>query len=444
MNPTITPTKKQHQAWTILRDDTTKYLLFGGGAGGGKSWLGCEWLLTDCYFYPGSKWFIGREELKRLKSSTLQTWYKVCTYHNIPRTDWKYNAQDSYIEFFNGSRIDLLDLSFKPSDPMFERLGSTEYSGGFIDEAGEVHFQAFDVLKSRIGRHMSDIIDPKMFLSCNPNKGWLYRVFYKPWKEKELSSQYGFIQSLYADNPHTAKTYKELLSDISDPSTKQRLMFGNWEYDDDENALMTYERLLDAFSNIIPDEDKYYITVDVARKGKDKTVIMAWRGFKAIDITVIDQSDLNEVEDKINSMREKYKVPMSQVIADEDGLGGGVVDHLRCKGFVANSSPIKTQKRYKVNYKNLRAQCYHWLSDKVNDNELNLSGIKKYMDKIIEELEQIKQKDKDKDGPFKIVAKDEIKEAIGRSPDFADTLMMRMWFELKPKAKAYSVKAAGL
>lgn len=33
-------------------------------------------------------------------------------------------------------------------------------------------------------------------------------------------------------------------------------------------------------------------------------------------------------------------------------------------------------------------------------------------------------------GKLKIVAKDEIKEALGCSPDFADALMMRMWFEL--------------
>jgi len=49
---------------------------------------------------------------------------------------------------------------------------------------------------------------------------------------------------------------------------------------------------------------------------------------------------------------------------------------------------------------------------------------------IIEELEQIKAKDADKDGKRKVISKDEIKANLGRSPDYADTLMMRMWFEL--------------
>jgi hypothetical protein len=32
-----------------------------------------------------------------------------------------------------------------------------------------------------------------------------------------------------------------------------------------------------------------------------------------------------------------------------------------------------------------------------------------------------------------VISKDKIKEVLGRSPDYADTLMMRMWFELRPR-----------
>jgi phage terminase large subunit len=56
----IKPQPKQAQAWIKLLDKTTKYVVFGGAAGGGKTWLGCEWLLSMCLTYPGSKWFIGR------------------------------------------------------------------------------------------------------------------------------------------------------------------------------------------------------------------------------------------------------------------------------------------------------------------------------------------------------------------------------------------------
>lgn len=117
-------------------------------------------------------------------NSTFVTWSKVCTHHGIPRDDWTLDGKYNVIRFKNGSTIDLLDVSYKPTDPLYERFGSTEYSHGFGEEVGEWHFLAFDVLKSRIGRHKvivegKDITPPPKFgLSANPSKGWARRVFY--------------------------------------------------------------------------------------------------------------------------------------------------------------------------------------------------------------------------------------------------------------------------
>jgi hypothetical protein len=77
IRPTIRPTVKQEQAWKKVLNAVTRFILFGRGAGGGKTWLYCEWLLTCCYLFPGSRWFIGRNELKRLMNSTFITWGMV-------------------------------------------------------------------------------------------------------------------------------------------------------------------------------------------------------------------------------------------------------------------------------------------------------------------------------------------------------------------------------
>ena len=218
VTPTIRPTPKQELAWDKLTDETTKFLLFGGGAGGGKTWLFCEWLLVWAYFYPGSRAFIARNELKRLMNSTFVTWGKVCAHHGIPAADWSLDGKYNVIRFANGSTIDLLDVAYKPTDPDYERFGSTEYSHGFGEEVSEWHFKAFDVLKSRIGRHKV-ICDgenitppPKLGLSCNPSKGWPRRIFYDPFVAGTLPPQYAFIQSLYSDNPYTAAQYGEQLA----------------------------------------------------------------------------------------------------------------------------------------------------------------------------------------------------------------------------------------
>ena len=62
---------------------------------------------------------------------------------------------------------------------------------------------------------------------------------------------------------------------------------------------------------------------------------------------------------------------------------------------------------------------------------INADGKQKQM--IIEELEQVKQKNVDNDSSKGIIPKDKVKAAIGRSPDFSDCLAMRMYFEYTPK-----------
>jgi len=125
--------------------------------------------------------------------STYITFIKVCKYHGIPTTEWKLNGQYNFIEFKNGGRIDLLDLKMLPSDPLYERFGSTEYSDGAIEEAGEVHYLAKDVLKSRIGRHLNKELGiiANLLSSGNPKKNWTKTEYYIPWiKGKKMPPEF--------------------------------------------------------------------------------------------------------------------------------------------------------------------------------------------------------------------------------------------------------------
>lgn len=459
ITPTIKPLPKQYKAWQKLLDNITKYILFGGGAGGGKSWLGCEWLLTNCYKYPKSKWFIGRKELKRLMQSSFETWKKVCTFHNIPATDWKLNGQYNYIEFFNGSRIDLLDVNYEARDPMFERFGSLEYTGGWLEEAGEIDFRAYDVLKTRIGRHLNleYNLHPKLLLTCNPKKNWLKKEFYLPYINNTLEATKAFIKSLYSDNIYTSGLYGEQLSEISNKANRERLKEGNWDYDDDQASLISSEAIDDIFTNSVDDGDKY-ATIDIARFGRDTTKVYLWKGFKNYARITWAKQSTAITAIKIKQLLADEKIPYSRVIADEVGVGGGVIDNLSgINGFIANSSPlenpeakpikiIKNGKVVKVipkeNFKTLKDQCGFLLAEKINEHGVAVISISENkevsveleeQEKISEELTQLKDLAPDSEEKKRLIPKDVIKENIGRSPDDLDNFIMRMWFTLEKK-----------
>ena len=443
---TIRPTQKQHEAWEALR--TKSEVFFGGGAGGGKSWWLCETRLVNCYLHPGYKSFIGREELKRLMQSTYVTWNKVCNFHGIPKEDWKLNGKYNYIEFKNGSRIDLLDLKMLPSDPLYERFGSLEYTDGAIEEAGEVNYMAYDVLQSRIGRHLNKEkgIKPTLAITGNPKKNWTYKTFYKRFKDGTLPIDSAFIQSLYTDNEYTAESYGEQLAKINDKATKQRLMYGNWEYDDDPTTLIDFDSIIDLYTNKV-DKGEKYLVADIARYGRDKSVVTCWKGLECYKIEVYEKQGLDITTENIKKLLEDEAIPYSHAIIDDDGVGGGVVDNLRgVKGFVNNAVAIEEREdgakievkdgkliELKPNYQNLKTQCYYKLAEAINKHEMSVkTEDEKIKGLLEEELEQVKTKDADKDGKLKIIGKDEIKELIGRSPDFADNLMMRMFFTIQP------------
>lgn len=432
-------TKKQTLAIDYLEDSHTNEVLFGGGAGGGKTALGVYYILKLCMKYAGTRHVIGRWKRKYLYETTLNTFWEVCQMQGIkPDIHFNFNSQAGLIKFINGSEILLKDLFTYPSDPNFDSLGSLEITSAFIDESNQVDAKAKDILRSRIRFRLDEYgLIPKILYSCNPAKNWVYTEFYKPSTEGRLKDNKAFIQALATDNPHISEHYIESLKDLP-MASKERLLYGNWKYDDDDTVLIPYDNIVDIFTNDYVGKNEKgelekcatYITADIARFGQDKTVVMVWQGMRVIKIKTLAQSSIPESVALIQQLRTEFKVQMSNVIVDEDGLGGGVKDSLRgCRGFVNNSKPIKKQ-----NYANLKTQCYYHLSEVVNKGQMYISETE-HKEDIIQELEYVKMVDMDKDNKLKILSKDRVKDHIGRSPDFSDNLAMRMYFELMPKSR---------
>lgn len=459
---------KQENAVYYLKDNETKELLYGGAAGGGKSALEVLKIIENCQLYPSSRWLLGRAKLKALTETTLNTFFELSAKLGI--TDqYTYNSKASIIYWNNGSEILLKDLFLYPSDPNFDSLGSLEITGGFIDEVNQCVYKAWQIALSRCrykltewdihgertdtmkvlkrneygvailwlnskGEETAGLI-PKLCGTCNPSKNWTYKQFYKPHRDGTLPKHRKFIQSLPTDNPHLPQSYLDTLLGL-DKTSRERLYYGNWEYDDDPSALIDIDSITDYFNPThIKGNGTMYLTIDVARKGKDKNIMRVWDGWLCIYREEILKSDLQFVVKRAKVLQAKYKIPLSNVVADEDGVGGGVVDFLGCKGFVNGSKAIVIKgKENTANFINLKSQCGYYMAEMIVKKKTGeIVSDANVIDWTSEEMEQVKQKDIDKDGKIALVSKDVVKANIGRSPDEWDSIMMRYLFELEPK-----------
>jgi len=421
---------KQEHAVYYLKDNITKEILYGGAAGGGKSALGVLWLIEQCQTYPATRWLMGRSKLKTLKETTLNTFFELTSNLKIS-TSYNYNSQTGVITWTNGSEILLKDLYSYPADPNFDSLGSLEITGAFIDECNQISFKAWQIVTSRIRYKLNEYnLTPKILGTCNPAKNWTYSKFYIPTAAGTITETRKFIQSLPTDNPNLPPSYLDSLLAL-DENSKQRLYYGNWEFDNDPARLIDFDKIQNIFTNDFVDAGDMYISADIARYGSDKMVILVWSGFRVIEIFTLDKSSITETAEAIKSLMNKHRVPLSNVIADEDGVGGGVVDIVRCKGFVNNSKALKEENN-NVEYQNLKTQCYYKLAELIQSNKLFIDcSNADIQDTICKELEQVKRDKIDQDGKLRILPKEKVKELIGHSPDYSDALAMRFYFDLK-------------
>ena len=430
-------TSKQKILWNAFNDDNITEILYWWWARWWKSWWVWEIICFTSLKMNWIVWLVWRREWDDLRKTTLNTILKVLSKKwLIEGREYHLNMQTKELRFYNGSKLYFVPLKEKPSDPEFNWLWWYEITYWYIDEAQEVNRKAINIILSRCTEKIKEYhLKGKVIMTCNPMKCHLYNDFIKAQNEWTITSDRIFIPALYKDNPFIDhKKYEESLK-RADKVTKERLLNWNWEYDDDPTKLYSYDDIKDLFVNSW-EEWKRYITADIARLWDDKTVIIV-RNWFVWTVFSYTKMRTTEIVNIIRWFQEKYWVKNSNTICDEDWVWWWVVDQLLCKGFVNNSSPIvKEENRWIRNYKNLKDQCYFELLPFVLSNKIRLivnsDDIKEC---IIEELDVIKQKNPDKEWKLQISTKEEIKRLIWRSPDFADAIAMRMWFELAKESE---------
>ncbi len=438
---------KQVEAFKKWTDNIIEQILYGGAKGGGKSYLGVSLIFGDALLYPETHYFIARKELNDLRKFTIPTIHEVFQKLGLKIDDYaKFNGQDNFYTLHNGSKVFLIACKDEPSDPLFERFGSMQMTRGMIEEGGEVPEAAKENLWLSVGRWKNDVykLKKKMIITANPKKGWMKREFVDPFFAGVLPATKAFIQAFASDNKHLPEGYEQTLSDLKGVA-RQRLYEGSWEYDESKDSLITFDALTDCFSNTIVFDGQKYLIVDVARKGKDFTTFAFYNGLQLYKVLKFQRQTTEKTEQLVKDWAAAEKIPYSNILIDEDGIGGGVVDHLfGVKGFTANSTPFPTAYEIrtreskvtnnslvpKTSFANLKAQCGWKAAELINERKMSFQ-VPDHRDELIEDVSALlRQKNVDGEGKKQLIPKDEVKASLGRSPDLGDTVIYRAYFEL--------------
>ena len=427
---------KQGLAWRYLDDRTHTEVLYGGAAGGGKSWLGCLWLLTNALRYQGTRWLMGRAVAKTLKETTLNSFFDVCAKEGLKSgIHYVYNQQSSTITI-GASVILLKDLFAYPSDPNFDELGSLEITGAFVDEANQITEDAKQIVGSRIRYRLDEFgLLPKMLMTCNPAKNWVYRDYFQPFRSGTLEPYRAFVPALVTDNPSFADVvmsdgtvqphpYVKALRRLSGPK-RERLLMGNWDYDDAEWQLIPTESIYALWTND-GERGNPAMTWDVAGPGSDRSVVMVWDGLTLTHVYRLDDEDINRQARQVDYFAKLHKVPRNRIVVDATGIGTGPSQLLRgCFAFNGGDAP-------KVNkdFRNFKSECSFGLADYVNDGRFAIAT-DKGRDEIARELALLRQWKGEADGKIQVWPKQEVRKELGASPDYADNFVMRMALEIR-------------
>ena len=188
---------------------------------------------------------VGRKTIKSLKESTFNTIKTILKAWGLKEfTNYKINNLEGTVTFWNGSVILLKEMADLPSDPNFERFGSSEFTVAFIDEVSEISEKAIEVLFSRLRWKVHETFKtPRMLMSTNPCINWVRSRFVQDDDGAPVNCKEGeaYVPFSVFDNPDVQfrRSYEASLNKITDKATRERLLYGNWDFVD-SNDMAAY------------------------------------------------------------------------------------------------------------------------------------------------------------------------------------------------------------
>ena len=181
-----------------VRDYTTRFNVYYGGAGSGKSHFVAQKTLLKCLQYK-RKLLVVRKVGNTIKDSVWAMYLKLL--YQMPQVIRKINKSDFTIDLVSGSVI--LFKGFDDPEKIKSIEGITDI---VIEEASELTEDDFDQLNLRL-RAKCGMLQIHMMFNPVSKANWVYRRFFESGTPEDTV----IIHTTYKDNPHLPKEYIDSL-----------------------------------------------------------------------------------------------------------------------------------------------------------------------------------------------------------------------------------------
>lgn len=196
------------------------FILFGGAMGGGKTFLGLSALLIMCELFPKSRWCVIRENLEKIRITTIPSFKKLNAKGSLKTNPYEYTHHNGSIIMFKGENYD--------NDKDLDWLKGLEVNGFLFEEINECQHDTLNIAFGRAGRWECEPRPrPIILATCNPTNTWVKSLVYDKWENNTLPDRWLYIPSKITDNPHLTDAYKENLTNM--PRYQYEVFVeGNW------------------------------------------------------------------------------------------------------------------------------------------------------------------------------------------------------------------------
>lgn len=229
------PTPKQR----LFHESTADEVLYGGAAGGGKSYAICWDAFLRCLRYPGTHAYLFRRTYPELEMTLVRTMLSI-----VPGVLGKYVGSVHEMRFSNGSVAHFCHLS-NEGDGLLKYQGA-EIHWLYFDELTHFTKPMYDYLRTRLRAGKSLGIVPCVRCASNPGgpgHAWVKARFVDSTqtgaqvREMAVRSEVlgsvatrriQYIPATATDNPHITKDYVIELEQ-KPRALREALLLGKWD-----------------------------------------------------------------------------------------------------------------------------------------------------------------------------------------------------------------------